>query len=53
MNKQEKDILLCLADEPYTTQRKAVGRFPDGDSALMPVCARLRHVVGTQWGNML
>ena len=27
------------------------GSFPDGDSALMPVCARLRHVAGTQWGN--
>ena len=28
-----------------------VGTFPDGNSALMLVCARLRHVVGTQWGN--
>ena len=28
-----------------------VGRFPDGNSALMLVCARLRHVAGTQWGN--
>ena len=27
-----------------------VGTFPDGNSALMLVCARLRHVVGTQWG---
>ena len=25
--------------------------FPDGNSALMLVCARLRHVAGTQWGN--
>ncbi len=24
---------------------------PDGNSALMLVCARLRHVTGTQWGN--
>ena len=24
---------------------------PDGNSALMLVCARLRHVAGTQWGN--
>ena len=23
----------------------------DGNSALMLVCARLRHVAGTQWGN--
>ena len=28
-----------------------VGTFPDGSSALMLVCARLRHVAGTQWGN--
>ena len=28
-----------------------VGTFPDGNSALMLVCARLRHVAGTQWGN--
>lgn len=30
---------------------RVVGAFPDGNSALMPVCARLRHVAGTQWGN--
>ena len=28
-----------------------VGVFPDGNSALMLVCARLRHVADTQWGN--
>ena len=25
-----------------------IGTFPGGHSALMPVCARLRHVAGTQ-----
>ena len=30
---------------------KAIGAFPDGQSALMLVCARLRHVAGTQWGS--
>ena len=30
---------------------RAVGIFPDGNSALMLVCARLRHVAGSQWGN--
>ena len=30
---------------------RVVGCFPDGNSALMLVCARLRYVVGTQWGN--
>ena len=29
----------------------AVGAFPDGKSALMLVCARLRHVAGEQWGT--
>ena len=28
-----------------------VGTFPDGSSALMLVCVRLRHVAGTQRGN--
>lgn len=30
---------------------RVVGTFPDGSSALMLVCARLRHVAGSQWGN--
>ena len=30
---------------------RVVGTFPDGNSALMLVCARLRHVAGTQWGS--
>ena len=30
---------------------RVVGTFPDGESALMMVCARLRHVVSTQWGS--
>ena len=30
---------------------RVVGSFPDGNSALMLVCARLRHVASTQWGN--
>lgn len=29
---------------------KVVGTFPDGKSALMLVCARLRHVASSQWG---
>ena len=29
---------------------RVLGTFPDGNSALMLVCARLRHVAGTQWG---
>ena len=30
---------------------RVVGSFPDGNSTLMLVCARLRHVAGTQWGD--
>ena len=30
---------------------RVVGTFPDGNSALMLVCARLRHDAGTQWGS--
>lgn len=30
---------------------RVVGTFPDGNSALMLVCARLRHVVSTIWGT--
>ena len=30
---------------------KVVGSFPDGESALMLVCARLRHVTGSEWGS--
>lgn len=30
-------------------QRRVVGAFPDGNSALMLVAARLRHVASTRW----
>jgi len=30
---------------------RVVGAFPDGQSALMLVCARLRHIAGTRWGT--
>jgi hypothetical protein len=30
---------------------RVVGAFPDGQSALMLVAARLRHVVATKWGT--
>jgi transposase-like protein len=30
---------------------RAVGAFPDGNSALILVAARLRHILGTQWGS--
>ena len=30
---------------------RVVGAFPDGQSALMLVTARLRHIAGTKWGT--
>jgi transposase-like protein len=30
---------------------RVVGAFPDGNSALLLVRARLRHMAGTQWGS--
>ena len=30
---------------------RPIGAFPDGNSALMLVCARLRHVAGSDWGT--
>jgi transposase-like protein len=31
---------------------RVVGAFPDGNSAIMLVAARLRHIAGTRWGTM-
>lgn len=50
-------LLFYTSWEVYTKfgtvsrRTRVVGTFPDGNSALMLVCARLRHVAGTQWGN--
>ena len=30
---------------------RVVGAFPDGQSALMLVAARLRHIAATKWGT--
>jgi transposase-like protein len=30
---------------------RVVGAFPDGNSALMLVAARIRHIAGTKWGT--
>ena len=30
---------------------RVVGCFPDGNSALMLVAARLRHIAATKWGT--
>lgn len=38
-------------DREIRCHTRVVGNFPDGNSDLMLVCARLCHVAGTQWGN--
>jgi transposase-like protein len=30
---------------------RVIGSFQDGESALMLVTARLRHIASSQWGN--
>ena len=40
-----------LLNREIRRRTRVVGTFPDGNSALMLVWARLRHVAGTQWGN--
>jgi len=35
----------------FRVHSRVVGTFPDGESALMLVGARLRHVAGTKWGT--
>lgn len=35
----------------FRRRTRVVGTFPDGNSSLMLICARLHHVAGTQWGN--
>jgi putative transposase len=32
---------------------RVVGCFPDGDSAMLLVAARLRHIAGTRWGTKM
>ena len=36
---------------PDRRRTRVVGNFPDGNSALMLVAARLRHVASTKWGT--
>ena len=42
---------LNLINREIRKRTRVVGTFPDGTSALMLVCARLRHVAGTQWAT--
>ena len=47
-----EDITDVIEQSNWEIRRtRVVGAFSDGNSAPMLVCARLRHVTGTQWGN--
>ena len=48
---REKGFVIERLNREIRRRTRVVGTFPDGNSALMLVCARLRHVAGTQWGN--
>ena len=48
-----KSVLIyetIILNREIKRRTKAIGAFPDGQSALMLVCARLRHVAATSWG---
>ena len=42
--------LLKRLNREIRRRTRVVETFPDGQSALMLVCARLRHITGSQWG---
>lgn len=48
--KMRTNNILERLNREIRRRTRVVGTFPDGQSALMLVCARLRHVAGTQWG---
>lgn len=45
------DNLTERVNRKIRRRTRAIGAFPDGDSALMLVCARLRHVAASEWGS--
>ena len=49
-NKIRTTNLIERVNREIKRRTRAIGAFPDGQSALMLVCARLRYVSGTDWG---
>lgn len=45
------DNTLERLNKEIKRQTKVIGTFPDGEAALMLVCARLRCVESSDWGN--
>jgi transposase-like protein len=50
-SKIRSNNLIERVNREIRRRTRVVGTFPDGNSALMLVCARLRHVAGTHWGT--
>ena len=46
-----KQKVLERLNKEIKRRTKVVGIFPDGQSALMLVCARLRHAISSDWDN--
>ena len=47
-------VAIGVSEDGYREIRRrtrVVGCFPDGESALMLVCARLRHIATKEWGT--
>ena len=49
-NKIRTTNLIERVNREIKRRTRAIGAFPDGQSALMLVSARLRYVAGTDWG---
>ena len=48
--KIRKNNVIERLNREIRRRTRVVGAFPDGNSALMLVCARLRYVAGKDWG---
>ena len=49
-NKIRTTNLIERVNREIKRRTRAIGAFPDGQSALMLVCTRLRYIAGTDWG---
>ena len=38
-------------DREIRRRTRVVGGFPDGNSALMLICARIRHITANEWST--
>lgn len=50
-NQRKSRILTERVNREIKRRTRAIGAFPDGNSALMLVCARLRYSAASEWGT--